>query len=613
MMGMRGSKPRLLALPFACVLLLIAACNGTAVVTLTSTPSTDTFLAYRVGLSSVELQTSNGRSNLKVVPTEMTVDFTKLTDLSEVLGSAVVAKGTYTTAVITLDYSAAQIVFDDGSLDGVLLTPIGGNGQPLSQITLTLNLDPSNPFRIAAKQTARLALDLDLAASNAVDLTAKTVTVTPMVSASALSIDTKQVRIRGPLVRADTTNLFFSMGVTPFGGLVSGLGQLAIEPSDATTYEVDGNASTGTTGLNQLAGLAANSFTVAYGTLNTTTTATTTTSTAIASSNVSFAATQVLAGSSVQGSGLDRVSGIVSARSGNTLTIEDGTLIANDGSNTFLPATTIVNVGANTQVTVFGQGTIDLHSPQEISIGSAIDAFGTATANSAGAVTLDASAGRVRMDLTSAAGLVTVQGTASLTLGLVSLGGRAISAFDFVGSGADPAQYSVATQALDLTNAVAGAPVVISGLPSSFAVTSPNFTATTLLDPTTIQAVMVVNWGSGTAAPFTTFDSSAITLDVRNTSIGTRHEILLGAQAINLVGMGSDPVITPNTTSSSNFAIGHSASAIVETFNTYADFITQLQAELNGSALAIEMTTVGQYTASTFAFSATSITIVLNN
>jgi hypothetical protein len=613
MLGMRGSKPRLLLLPFACVLLLIAACNGTAVVTLTSTPSTDTFLTYRVGLSSVELQTSNGRSSLKVLPTEMTVDFTKLTDLSEVLGSAVVAKGTYTTAVVTLDYSAAQIIVDDGSLDGVALTPMGANGQPLSQVTLTLDLDPSNPFRIAAKQTARLALDLDLAASNAVNLTAKTVTVTPMVSASALSIDTKQVRIRGPLVRADTTNLFFTMGVTPFGGLVSGLGQLAIEPSDATTYEVDGNASTGTTGLTQLASLAANSFTVAYGTLNTTTTATTTTTTAIGTTNVSFAATQVLAGSSVQGSGLDRVSGIVSARSGNTLTIEGGTLIANDGSNTFLPATTIVNVGANTQVTVFGQGTIDLHSPLEISIGSAIDAFGTATASNAGAVTLDASAGRVRMDSTSAAGLVAVQGTASLTLGLVSLGGRAISAFDFVGSGADPAQYSVATQALDLTNAIAGAPVVISGLPSSFGVTSPNFTATTLLDPTTIQALMVVDWGSGTAAPFTTFDSSAITLDVRNTSIGTRHEILLGAQAINLVGLGSDPVITPNTTSSSNFAIGHSASAIVETFNTYADFIIQLQAELNGSALATEMTTVGQYTASTFAFSATSITIILNN
>jgi hypothetical protein len=613
MTGMRGLTPRSLCLPFACVLLVLAACNGTAVVTLTSTPSTDTFLAYRVGLASIQLQTSNGRSNLKVLPVEMTVDLTKLTDLSEVLGSALVAKGTYTAAVVTLDYSAAQIIVDDGSLDGVALTPMGANGQPLSQVTLTLDLDPSNPFRIAAKQTARLALDLDLAASNAVNLTAKTVTVTPMISASALSIDTKQVRIRGPLVRADTTNLFFTMGVTPFGGLVSGLGQLAIEPSDATTYEVDGNASTGTTGLTQLAGLAANSFTVAYGTLNTTTTATTTTTTALASTNVSFAATQVLAGSSVQGSGLDRVSGIVSARSGNTLTIEDGTLIANDGSNTFLPATTIVNVAANTQVTVFGQGAIDLHSPQEISIGSAIDAFGTAAASSAGAVTLDASAGRVRMDPSTAAGLVTVQGSAGLSLGLVSLGGRAISAFDFVGSGADPAQYSVATEALDLTNAIVGAPVVVSGLPSSFGVTSPNFNATTLLDPTTNQAVLVVDWGSGTAAPFTTFDSTAITLDVRNTSIGARHVILLGAQAINLVGLGSDPVITPNTANSSNFAIGHSASAIVETFNTYADFITQLQAELNGSALATEMTTVGQYTASTFEFSATGITIILNN
>ena len=50
--------------PLGAVLLLaLAACNGTAVVTLTSTPSTDTFLTYRVGLVSVQLQTSNGRKS----------------------------------------------------------------------------------------------------------------------------------------------------------------------------------------------------------------------------------------------------------------------------------------------------------------------------------------------------------------------------------------------------------------------------------------------------------------------------------------------------------------------------------------------------------------------
>ena len=37
------------------------------------------------------------------------------------------------------------------------------------------------------------------------------------------------------------------------------------------------------------------------------------------------------AGSSAQGGGFDRISGVVSARQGNSLTIEDGTLLSNDG------------------------------------------------------------------------------------------------------------------------------------------------------------------------------------------------------------------------------------------------------------------------------------------
>src|ERR1700688_1461393 len=74
--------------PLAAVaLLVLAACNGTAVVTLTATASTDTFLAYRVGLVSVELQTSNGTTTTKALPASTTVDLAQLVNLSEVLGS----------------------------------------------------------------------------------------------------------------------------------------------------------------------------------------------------------------------------------------------------------------------------------------------------------------------------------------------------------------------------------------------------------------------------------------------------------------------------------------------------------------------------------------------
>jgi hypothetical protein len=609
---MRGAWSKLLAVPLGLALMAAAACNGSAVVTLTATPSSDTFLAYRVGLVSAQLQSSNGNTSLKVLPAGTTVDFVKLLDLSEVLGVPAAAKGTYTSAVITLDYSAAQIVYDDGSVNGAALTPVTASGQAAGQISVTVNLDPKDPFRISAKKISLLALDFNLAASNVVDTGAMTVTVTPMIAASVTPIDTKQVRIRGPLVGANAGSLFFTSGVVPFEGTVSGLGALSIATSDTTSYEVNGTASTGAAGLTQLAGAGQGAMSVALGTLTTSDTIAAATSSS-ASSTVSFTAAQVLAGSSVQGASFDRISGMVSARSGNTLTVEDATLIASDGINTFIPGTTIVNLGANTLVTMLGQSTAGFFSPQQISVGSAIVAFGAATSSGSGNIVLDASAGRVRLDPSMASGLVTAQGTAGLSLNLTSLGGRSILVYDFIGSGAAPAQYSVATGALDLANSGVAAPVIVSGFPNSFGVTSPNFTATTLLDPTTIQAELVVDWGAGTATPFASFDSSGIDLNVQNAGIGPRHQIQIGSQIINIVGLSSDPLITPTSVSTAVFAIGHSATSSIQSFNSYADFITQLQTELNGVTLATGITAVGQYTASTFAFSAMSITLFLNN
>jgi hypothetical protein len=626
---MRALISKLLALPIGVALLAMAACSGSAaVVTLTATPSSDRFVAYRVGLASVQLTKSGSKVGVMVLPAETTVDFTKLFDLSEVLGVPGVAKGTYTGALITLDYSAAQIIYDDGSLDGVALTPVDANGRALGLVAVGVTLDPSDSLISAAKQVSRLALDFDLAASSVVNLSARTVTITPMISASTLPIDTKQVRIRGPILGSSST--FFATGVQPFDNTAVGLGQLSIEPSDVTTYEINGFVSTGTAGQAQLAALPANTLALTFGTLSISTAATTPaastptytspTSAGTAASVVSFAATQVLVDSSVQGLSSDVVSGVVSARSGNTLGIQDATLIENSGTVTFAPGTTIVNVGPNTLITAFGQGVASAISPQEISVGSSIEAFGTASqtgaASQAGTsgVVLDASTGRVRLDLTTAEGLVTAQGTAALTLNLTSLGGRSISAFDFNGSGAAPNQYGVAAQqGLDLTNAIVGAPVVVTGFPSAFGSASPNFTASTLLDPTTIQAELVVDWNGGTAAPFTTSDSTAITFNVNNSSIGTRHQIQIGSQIVDIVGLSSGLTIAPTTTGPEMvFSIGHSASFTIESFDTYTAFITQLQSELNG-ALATGMTAVGQYTVSTSAFSASSITLFLDN
>jgi hypothetical protein len=631
---MRDFISKLFAVPLGLALLAIAACNGSTVVTLTATPSSDPFVAYRVGLASIQLQTSSGKPSTVIFPAETTVDFTKVTDLSEVIGAPTVPKGTYSGAEITLDYSTAQIIYDDGSLDGIALTPVDSSGKALGLARVTVSLDPADPLRSAAKQAFRLSLSLNLAASNLINLSNNTVTVTPLIAASMQPIDAKQVRLNGPLQGANSS--FVATGVMPFDSTTSALGSLQIAPSDLTTYEINGFVSTGAAGQSQLAGLPSSTVVTVFGTLTASnaaaiidttttdtnaTTGTTTTpvvTTPTSTASVTFTASQVLVDGGAQGVGFSRVSGTVAARSGNTLGIEEATLIQNGTAETLVPGTTIVNLGPSTFVTFFGQGAEAAISTQQISVGSVIEAFGTASNTSTGQVLLDASAGRVRLDLTSASGLVTVQGNNSLTLDLIALGGRAISAFDFTGSGADPTQYGVGFNSSsgstpDLSNSTVGAPVIVSGFANAFASAAPNFMASTLLDPTTIDAQLVIDWSGGTAAPFSSFDSTSIVLDPATSNFGLRHEILIGSQLINLVGLASNPTITPATSSTAVFSIGHAAASTVENFETYSAFITQLQTELNGTTLATGMTAIGQYTASSAAFSATSISIFLNN
>jgi hypothetical protein len=641
---MRRSWRSVFLAPFGAALLALAACNGTAVVTMTSTASTDNFLSYRVELVSVQLQTANGNSSLKVLPASTIVDFATLTTMDEVLGAAQVSKGTYSSAVITLDYSSAQIIYDNGSLNGVSLTPVNVNGQTLGVVQISVTLDPNNSFSVASKGASLLAIDFNMAASNLVDLSNNTVVVTPLMAASSLPIDSKQVRIRGPLKNVSSasngysttttstasSSSSFTMGAMPFNSNSGGGGgTLSIIPTAATTYEINGKPTVGSTGGTQLAALSSGTLAIAYGTLTATDETSTTTQTTTAdgtlqddistSTSVTFTATQVLAGSSVQGAGLDRVTGVVTARSGNTLELQDATLVGADGSDTFILGTTQVTIGPNTVITVFGQSAA-ANTLAQVSVGSSIDAFGILTGQSSGNATLDASAGRVRLDIATASGLVTAQGSGTLTLNLSDLGGRAAAPFVFTGSGASASQYVVATSSLDLSNSTPGAPVLVTGLTGSFtgttAAATPNFTATTLLDPTTINATLVLDWSAGTTTPFTVFNSSGIDVDIANAGIGVRHEIQVGAQLINLIGLSSDPQIVPSTTTTTSnavFTIGHSVSSTAESFDTFDAFITQLQSELNGSVLATGVTAVGPYSPSSFTLTASSITLFLNN
>src|SRR4029078_296074 len=117
---------------------------------------------------------------------------------------------------------------------------------------------------------------------------------------------------------------------------------LSVHTSSTTTFESDGAASTGANGLKALAAEAANTVTLAIGTLDTSTRA--------------FTQDTVLAGTSVPGEGLDAVQGNVVSRSGDTLTVKGAFAVHHDHQLDF-QRTVIITVGAHTNEQKVGRTT----------------------------------------------------------------------------------------------------------------------------------------------------------------------------------------------------------------------------------------------------------------
>ena len=157
---------------------------GTTMVTMTD--AAGDFLSYIVTLSSLQLQTASGAS-VETLPAATQVDFTKLVNLTEVLSAGQVPAADYVSAQLTLDFAKAQITADDGNGNPVTLSPVDATGAALTgTLVVSVKLDNTNQLIITPGNTGRLAFDFNLAASNMVSLTAKTVQVAPTLVATVV-------------------------------------------------------------------------------------------------------------------------------------------------------------------------------------------------------------------------------------------------------------------------------------------------------------------------------------------------------------------------------------------------------------------------------------------
>ena len=589
---------------------------GSAVLSLTD--AAGAFLSYKITLVSLQLKDANG-ALVETLPVTTKIDFAQLVNLSEIVSAKQIPLASYVAAQVTVDFTGASILVDDGTGTGIAVTPIDSAGKTLGQVQLTVQLDAKNDLKINAGKASRIAFDFNLLASNTVDLVKKTVTVSPVLVASVVPTDHKVIRVRGAFVSADTVNKTYTVQIEPFHEQSGDkLSPLLVHTTDATTFEINGTPYTGAAGLTQLATLAANALTVAFGTVQ--------------AADQSFLANRVLAGTSVADTSLDHISGNVIARSGNVLTVHGAQMDGHDGSDEFVPGDSTVTIAAATAVTTEGQASATpVHSIAEISVGSRVEVFGTASKDTAGKLSVDATAGRVRLDFTQVQGVLNVLGTGEVTLNLSEIDRQPVTLFNFAGTGlspapdSDPSKYRVSTGNLDLSGFPGGTSVLNIGFVAPFGAAPPDFNAVTLANSVISvgedhdsaemnEAELVIDWGdAGTTVPFKMIDAMHLDLDITNANIGQRHRIEVQPTAIDLKTLAADPSIVPVATGNTLYAIGHRVTHSIDNFNGFADFEAKLATALNGTVTALGLSADGQYDSKSNTFTAQHIVVLLND
>ena len=638
---------RLVALLCACAFGLAAAgCHndnqdsgfGVAWTTLTTTDDAGQFTSYLVTIDSVVMVGAlNGEVGAIEVPE--TVDFTKLTNLSELWATASLPVDTYSQAIITLDYTSAQIsVLVNGA--PVKVNVVDPTGAAVTTVAVTVNLDPQGGLVLqptfATSNALRLAFNFDMTASNKVDMTTSppTVTVEPYMSVATTAADSKLIRVRGPLINSSTSLSTYTVVVRPFFDEVNSLGIDTIFNDANTIYTYGGLTYVGAPGITALSQASAGStITAAFCTFEPTPTPQAGVIAGI------FHSVYVVAGSTLEDFFTEGLEGDVIARSGNTLTVRGGTLDANAAEVIqYEDLDSQVLLGPATQVTADGVSTFGTLNSNSIAVGQHITARGLYSVNAAGVTVLDSTGssvdtGSVRLQSTELFGTLNSTASGSLQLNVQNIENYPVSVYNFAGNGVSAAQdpvaanFTVNTGALTLPAAAPGDPLWIDGYVAPFGTAPPAFTAFSVNAEPAVPATLAVVWtGTGTAAPFATLTPTGLTIDLTNAAFGS-GQLRIGADAINLTTLSATPNIVPAvavpaaTTGlplfNPRFSVGAAANPDVATntpimsFITFAAFVTQLNTTFATPTPATQFVARGMYDSTSNTFTASSIDVVL--
>jgi hypothetical protein len=331
-------------------------------------------------------------------------------------------------------------------------------------------------------------------------------------------------------------------------------------------YEIDGAPYSGAAGLVALSVKPVGTATVVYGRLN------------VAARR--FEATEVRAGSSVAWGTSDVVTGNVTARNGDSLTVRGATLVRADGTFGYHDTVTVL-IGDGTKIVK--QLSATMGDKADISVGSRISVFGMFQTGDV----LDASNGLARLLLTTLTGTANVTGSGELEIALQTIDGRRFANFDFAGTGAtptddaDPTHYEVATSTLDLSGITSGTPVRVRGFVQQFGAAPPDFNAQSVINVSAIPAWLGVTWSPASASPFTTIGPAALTLDLNGA--GDVHHVWRGGVVTDLTSLGLPPTIESAFTHGL-YAIGDNG--VVQVYTQFEAYTEALSEKLASGKMA---------------------------
>jgi hypothetical protein len=200
----------------------------------------------------------------------------------------------------------------------------------------------------------------------------------------------------------------------------------------------------------------------------------------------------------------------------------------------------------------------------------------------------------VRLVRTEVTGVVKTVAQGAVSMTVERIGSRLPGIFNFTGTGpsgseADPADYKVDTTDIDLTGLAVGSPVRIIGFVSPFGSAPPDFDALTVVDLSSVGALMEVIWSADSDLQLKDFSSTKISIDLADSP--KIHDVVRGGAVTDLAG--TQPALAPSAGTLDFFAIRDSGTVTV--FTSFAGFEAELLSRLTTGKMARRLCAIGHF------------------